>query len=444
MAIRKVLVANRGEIARRIFRTLRRMGIGSVAVYSEADENLPYVREADEAILIGKAPVSQSYLSQERILLAAKESGADAIHPGYGFLSENARFAKAVIEAGLRWIGPDPEVIAGMGDKAAARRQMRESGVPVLPGWEGDFDPDAIIEAANQIGYPVMIKASAGGGGIGMEKAGDEAELRMKLSSVQRKAATYFGDDRIYLEKALLKPRHVEVQILADRFGHYLHLFERDCSIQRRHQKVIEETPAPLLSEGLRAALYRSAIAAAEAVQYVGAGTVEFILEGDRYYFLEMNTRLQVEHPITEMITGIDLVEWQVRIARGEALPFTQDEISLHGHAMEFRIYAEDPVTYYPSPGFVSAYIPPQGEGIRVDDGIEAGNLITPYYDPLIAKLAVWGRNREEVLERGEQALMFYRIEGIKQNLPLHLKVVRSEAFRRGELHTRFLDEFNR
>ncbi|WP_084213446.1 acetyl-CoA carboxylase biotin carboxylase subunit [Thermicanus aegyptius] len=445
MQIKKILVANRGEIARRILRTVKRMGIGGVAVYSDADRELPYVKEADEAVPLGEAPVAKSYLSWEKILDAARKTGADAIHPGYGFLSENAGFAQAVKKADIIWIGPEPEVIRLMGDKVSARRQMIKAGVPVVPGWDGESsDLGEILGHAHALGYPIMVKASAGGGGIGMQVVRREEELEEKLSMVRQKAQAYFGDGKVYLEKWVEKPRHVEVQVLADDKGNVLHLFERDCSIQRRHQKVIEETPAPMLSDEGRRLLYERAVACAKAVNYRGAGTVEFIQDGKDFYFLEMNTRLQVEHPITELVTGLDLVEWQIRIARGEALPFEQREISRFGHAIEFRIYAEDPSTFYPSPGKVSVYNPPQGEGIRVDDGIEEGSRVTPYYDPLLAKLAVWGKDREETLIRAEKALKEFRIEGIKQNIPLHLQVLNESRFRRGEYDTHFLEEWIR
>ncbi|OYD07877.1 acetyl-CoA carboxylase biotin carboxylase subunit [Paludifilum halophilum] len=444
--MRKVLIANRGEIARRIAKTCRGQGIGVVAVYSEADEDLPFVKEADEAVCIGPAPVAQSYLNIEAILKAAKDSGADAVHPGYGLLSENATFARRVKEEGFVFIGPHPEVVDRMGDKVTARRVMEEAGVPVVPGTVGGVDTlEEAAEEADRIGYPVMLKASAGGGGIGMHVLDSEQELQKAFSSAQGRSKAYFGDGKLFLERFIPSPRHVEVQVLADSRGNTVHLFERECSIQRRNQKVVEESLSPSISGDTRHRLHEAAVKAARAVGYTGAGTVEFLVDPDEnFYFLEMNTRLQVEHPATEMITGLDLVALQLDVAAGEELPFDQTEVQAAGHAIEFRIYAEDPVRYLPSPGTIHRFSVPRGEGVRVDAGVEEGNQVTPYYDPMIAKCIVAGKDREEALARSRKALASFEVEGIRSNLPLHREILDHPDFIRGQYDTAFLERINR
>ncbi|MEH3101811.1 acetyl/propionyl/methylcrotonyl-CoA carboxylase subunit alpha [Sphingomonas adhaesiva] len=409
--IHSLLIANRGEIACRIIRTARAMGVRTIAVHSEADAQALHVREADEAVAIGPAPARESYLVPERILAAARASGADAIHPGYGFLSENADFAQRVIDAGLIWVGPNPDSIRAMGLKDAAKARMIAAGVPVTPGYLGeDQSPDRLAAEAAAIGYPVLIKAVAGGGGKGMRQVDDAAAFADALASCRREAAASFGDDRVLIEKYILSPRHIEVQVFGDRHGHVVHLFERDCSLQRRHQKVIEEAPAPGMDPATRAAVCDAAVRAARAVDYVGAGTIEFIadasegLDARRIWFMEMNTRLQVEHPVTEAITGQDLVEWQLRVAAGEPLPCTQDQLAIHGHAIEARLYAEDPARgFLPSIGTLEAF--DLGEDVRVDTGVEQGSVISPFYDPMIAKLIAHGDTREEARERLADAL---------------------------------------
>ncbi|MFC7442310.1 acetyl-CoA carboxylase biotin carboxylase subunit [Laceyella putida] len=440
--MQKVLIANRGEIACRIMRTCQARGWKTVAVYSEADQMMPFVEMADEAICIGPTPVAKSYLNQEAILDAAKRVQADALHPGYGFLSENASFAKRVQEAGLLWIGPEPVVIRLMGDKVTARATMLEAGVPIVPGTGELASLEEACQAAKEIGYPVMVKASAGGGGIGMQVCQDEAALRQAYATIQAKARAYFGDASVYIEKWISPSRHVEVQIVADTGGKVLHLFERDCSVQRRNQKVIEESLAPSLSRELRKRMHESAVAAAQAVRYTGVGTVEFLVGPDEsFYFLEMNTRLQVEHPVTEMITGLDLVAIQCDLARGETLSFGQEDILPQGHAIEYRIYAEDPVTFYPSPGTITAFEAPTGEGIRVDAGVKAGTMVSPYYDPLLAKCIVSGSNREEVLAKSREVLQAFKVEGIKTNLPLLRQLVQAPAFVVGQYDTQVLSQ---
>ncbi|GGB21158.1 3-methylcrotonyl-CoA carboxylase subunit alpha [Sphingomonas metalli] len=400
--IESLLIANRGEIACRIIRTARALGIRTIAVHSDADAAALHVREADEAVRIGLAPARESYLVADAILAAARESGAAAIHPGYGFLSENADFAEAVIAAGLVWVGPDPASIRAMGLKDAAKERMIAAGVPVTPGYLGDDQSDARLFAeAEAIGWPVLIKAVAGGGGKGMRRVDAAADFADALASCRREAAAAFGDERVLLEKYILSPRHIEVQVFGDRHGQVVHLFERDCSLQRRHQKVIEEAPAPGMDDATRAAVCEAAVRAARAVDYVGAGTIEFIadastgLSADCIWFMEMNTRLQVEHPVTEAITGVDLVEWQLRIAAGEPLPLAQEALAIHGHAIEARLYAEDPAKgFLPSTGTLTAFS--LGDGVRVDSGVEEGDAISPWYDPMIAKLIAHGDTREE------------------------------------------------
>ncbi|MDR6145446.1 3-methylcrotonyl-CoA carboxylase alpha subunit [Sphingomonas sp. SORGH_AS870] len=408
-----LLIANRGEIACRIIRTARDMGLRTIAVYSEVDARALHVRLADEAIAIGPAPARESYLDATRILAAARESGAEAIHPGYGFLSENAEFAEKVIAAGLVWVGPDPDSIRAMGLKDAAKARMIAAGVPVTPGYLGeDQSPDRLAAEADAIGYPVLIKAVAGGGGKGMRRVDDPAAFAEALASCRREAASSFGDDRVLIEKYILSPRHIEVQVFGDRHGQVVHLFERDCSLQRRHQKVIEEAPAPGMDDATRQAVCAAAVRAAQAVDYVGAGTIEFIadasegLRADRVWFMEMNTRLQVEHPVTEAITGVDLVEWQLRVAAGEPLPMTQGDLSIQGHSIEARLYAEDPAKgFLPAIGMLEVFDLGDDPTIRIDTGVEQGAEITPWYDPMIAKVIAHGDTREEAREALADAL---------------------------------------
>ncbi|MGH3067513.1 MAG: acetyl-CoA carboxylase biotin carboxylase subunit [Streptosporangiaceae bacterium] len=440
--IESVLVANRGEIARRVIATARRMGIRTVAVYSEADAELPYVRAADQAVLIGPPPPACSYLDAAAILRAARDTGARAIHPGYGFLSENAGFARQVTEAGLTWVGPSASAIDQMGNKISARNLMAAAGVPVAEGTtEPVSDLEAALAAAALIGYPVMVKAAAGGGGIGMSAAAGPEQLATAFETARSRAERFFGSPAILLERYVAPARHVEVQILGLADGRVLALGERDCSVQRRHQKVAEETPSPGVGSGLRARMLEAAVRAGETVGYQGAGTVEFLLDartGD-FTFLEMNTRLQVEHPVTEMVTGIDLVEQQLRIAAGGAVSFGPDDVAAAGHAIELRVYAEDPGRFLPSPGTITAWDEPAGEGIRVDAGYAAGNQVTPFYDPLLAKLCVWGRDRDEALRRARDAVASFRITGLKTNLPFHADLLDSEEFSDGSYDTQVI-----
>lgn len=439
--MRKVLIANRGEIARRIIRTCKAEGLATVAVYSEADQNLPFVREADEAVLIGPPPVPQSYLNIEAILAAAKQTGADAVHPGYGLLSENATFARRCEEAGLVFIGPKPDVIAQMGDKVTARQIMRDAGVPIVPGYEGQMETaEEAVKVAQEIGYPVMLKASAGGGGIGMQVCHSDEELRQAFQSAKGRAKAYFGNDTMFLEKFVENPHHIEVQIVGDIHGNVIHLRERECSIQRRHQKVLEESPSPFLDEATRERICAAAVAAARAVNYTGVGTVEFIMDDRKnFYFLEMNTRLQVEHPVTEEITGYDLVSLQLAIARGEPLAIQQGDVKALRHAIELRVYAEDPVTFLPSPGKIDEYQPPQMDGVRIDDGVEAGTQVTPFYDPMIAKVIISGETREAAVQRAIEAMQAFRLTGIKSNIPFLLEVLQDADFQAGIYTTQFV-----
>jgi acetyl-CoA carboxylase biotin carboxylase subunit len=437
--ITSVLVANRGEIARRVIRTARRMGIRAVAVYSEADAALPYVREADEAVPIGPAPPASSYLDVRAVLGAARAAGVAAIHPGYGFLSESAGFAAAVIDAGLTWVGPPPAAIEQMGDKINARNLMEQAGVPVAAGTrEPVADAAAAAAEAAQIGYPVMIKAAAGGGGIGMSAVGDETELRTGFETARTRAERFFGSPSILLERYVEQARHVEVQILGLNDGRVLALGERDCSVQRRHQKIAEETPSPGVSPGLRARMLAAAARAGETVDYRGAGTVEFLVDATTsdFMFLEMNTRIQVEHPITEMVTGIDLVEQQFLIAAGEDVSFRPASVQPEGHAVELRVYAEDPRRFLPSPGLITEWAEPSGPGVRVDAGYEAGNQVTPFYDPLLAKLCVHGASRDEALQRARAAVAGFRVSGPKTNLPFHAELLDSDEFTSGRYDT--------
>jgi acetyl-CoA carboxylase, biotin carboxylase subunit len=434
-----VLVANRGEIARRVIRTARRLGVRAIAVYSEADADLPYVKEADESVLIGPAPAKDSYLNIPSILAAAKQTGARSIHPGYGFLAESADFAQQVIEAGLTWIGPPPQAIEQMGDKIRARNLMAQAGVPVAAGTQDPVqDVDEALQKADAIGYPVMIKAAAGGGGIGMSVALDPDQLRKGFETARSRAERFFASPAILLERYISSARHVEIQILGLADGQVIALGERDCSVQRRHQKVAEETPSPGVSPGLRDRMFEAARRAGEAVGYRGAGTVECLVDtqtGD-FMFLEMNTRLQVEHPVTEMVTGIDLVEQQLLIADNAAVSFPAQSFLPNGHAFEFRVYAEDPVRFLPSPGPITRWDEPAGPGVRVDAGYAAGNVVTPYYDPLLAKLIVHGATRDEALARARDAVGAFVITGLKTNLPFHADLLNSPRFGGGDYDT--------
>jgi acetyl-CoA carboxylase biotin carboxylase subunit len=434
-----VLVANRGEIARRVIRTARRMGIRAVAVYSDADADLPYVREADEAVHIGPAPPARSYLDAAAILDAAGKTGAAAVHPGYGFLAENAEFARQVGAAGLIWVGPDPAAIEQMGDKIRARNLMERAGVPVSPGSrEPVSDVTAALAEADRIGYPVMVKAAAGGGGIGMGVAQDQAGLQAAFDTARSRAERFFGSPEILIERYVERAHHVEVQILGLADGRVLALGERDCSVQRRHQKVAEESPAPGVSAGLRERMLAAAVLAGQAVEYRGAGTVECLVDGDAgsFVFLEMNTRLQVEHPVTELVTGIDLVEQQFLVAAGEPPSFDTAAVRPAGHALELRVYAEDPVRFLPRPGTITEWEEPAGEGVRVDAGYQAGNTVTPFYDPLLAKLCIHGADRDQTLARARQAVADFRIVGPKTNLPFHADLLASTEFISGSYDT--------
>lgn len=437
--MKKILIANRGEIARRVIRTCKRLGIETVVVYSEADANLPFVKEADQAFLIGPPPVQQSYLQADAIIDIALRERVDAIHPGYGLLSENASFVQAIEEAGITFIGPDAETIEKMGDKIVSRTTMQQADVPVIPGTdEGVITLEEATSIAEDIGYPVMLKASAGGGGVGMIRCEDEQALSQHFDSIKKRAQMYFGNDAVFLEKFITNARHIEVQIFGDEHGNIVHLFERNCSVQRRNQKVIEEAPSPSLSEQTKERLYTAAINAARAVNYKNAGTVEFIVdENEQVYFLEMNTRLQVEHPITEEITGLDLVEWQIEVAKGQRLPITdQQEISLNGHALEFRLYAEDPVTFMPSPGTLATLQLSEVEGVRIDNGYAEGEQVTPFYDPLIAKIIVHASTREAAMEKAKAYIASIRVEGLKANDPLFLRVLEESSFIDGHYTT--------
>jgi acetyl-CoA carboxylase biotin carboxylase subunit len=437
--LESVLVANRGEIARRVITTARRLGVRAVAVYSEADAELPFVREADTAVLIGPPAPASSYLDAAAILAAARDTGAHAIHPGYGFLAENPEFAARVQAAGLTWVGPSPQSIAQMGDKINARNLMEQAGLPVSAGTrELVPDLDAALTAAAQIGYPVMIKASAGGGGIGMSAAADPDQLAAGFETARTRAERFFGSPAILLERYVERARHVEVQILGLPDGRVLALGERDCSVQRRHQKVAEETPSPGVSPQLRARMLAAAVKAGEAVHYLGAGTVEFLVDvtARDFVFLEMNTRLQVEHPVTELVTGIDLVEQQFLIAAGEPVSFDPARLASTGHALELRVYAEDSRRFLPSPGLIGEWAEPAGPGIRVDAGYAAGNRVTPYYDPLLAKLCVHGADREQALRRAAAAVAAFGITGPKTNLQFHAELLESAEFRSGDYDT--------
>ncbi|PPA72488.1 acetyl-CoA carboxylase biotin carboxylase subunit [Jeotgalibacillus proteolyticus] len=440
--MKKLLIANRGEIALRIIRTCKKMKIQTVVVYSEADAELPYIKEADKAYLIGPPQVSQSYLKMNEILEIAKKEKADAIHPGYGLLSENAQFARMVEEAGIIFIGPSPAIIESMGDKIKARKTMIEAGVPVVPGQENESaDLEAAKLFASEAGYPVMLKASNGGGGVGMVRCDNEQALTQHFESTKKRSQAYFGSGSLFIEKYIANARHIEVQIFGDTNGNVFHLFERNCSMQRRNQKIIEEAPSPNLSQSARENILEIAVLAAESVGYKNAGTIEMIVdEEENAYFLEMNTRLQVEHPVTEMITGIDLVEWQINTAQGLPLPIQdQHEITEQGHAIEYRVYAEDPFTFIPSPGLLSEMEVSAGEGIRVDYGYQKGNKVTPFYDPMIAKIIIHAQSREECLEKSKKVMKDSKIEGLKSNIPLFTALMDAEEFKRGNYHTQTL-----
>lgn len=443
--IKKILVANRGEIALRVMRTAKDLGITTVAIYSEADRLSPHVKYADEAYFVGPPPSASSYLSGDKIIEICKLSNTDAVHPGYGFLSENAEFARKVTDNGLIFIGPSPEAIETMGDKLAAKAAVSNFDVPMVPGTPGAIDdPDEALKMADEIGYPVLIKASAGGGGKGMRVVNSESELREQMQMAISEAKSAFGDGSVFIEKYITSPKHIEIQILGDQHGQVIYLFERECSIQRRHQKVIEEAPSCILSNEMRSAMCQAAIGVAKACNYYGAGTVEFIVdENQDFYFLEMNTRLQVEHPVTEEITGIDLVKEQIRIAEGKPLEIKQESLNINGHAIEVRVYAEDPANnFLPDIGTLETYNRPQGPGIRVDDGFEEGMKIPIYYDPMIAKLITYGENREEALNRMLRAIDDYEITGIKTTLPFCRFVLTHDSFKSGKFDTNFVQNF--
>lgn len=440
----KVLVANRGEIVRRVFRACRQLGLKTVAVYSEADRDAPHVTDADEALLIGPPPARQSYLDVEAILDAARRSGADAIHPGYGFLSENWRFAEACARAGLVFIGPPPNAIRQMGDKTEARRLMRAAGIPVVPGSPGPVDDVAAAERASaEVGFPLILKAAAGGGGIGMARVSSGAELAAAFATARRRAEAAFGEGALYIERYLERPRHVEVQVFGDTRGAMVHLHERECSIQRRHQKLVEESPAPGLDASIKTGLTAAAVRGARAIDYVNAGTMEFLVDAvGGFYFLEMNTRLQVEHPVTEEVTGLDLVVAQLRVAAGEPLTWRQDAIVQRGSAIECRIYAEDPARgFLPSPGTIRRLELPAGDGIRVESGIAEGSVVSVHYDPLLMKLIARGESRLQAIERLAGALDACVIEGVQSTIPFLRRVLAHPDFRRGAVHTQMVEQ---
>jgi propionyl-CoA carboxylase alpha chain len=442
--MKKVLVANRGEIARRVLRTLKKMDIKSVAIYSDADANSPHVLEADEAVYVGQSPSSESYLQQDKIIQICLDLGVDAVHPGYGFLSENAGFARKLTAAGIKLIGPSPESMEVMGDKLSAKQAVKAFNVPLVPGVdEAISNVDAAKKIAAEVGYPILIKASAGGGGKGMRLVYNEAEFEEQMVLAQNEARSSFGDDAVFIEKFVDQPRHIEIQVFADQHGNVVYLFERECSVQRRHQKVVEEAPSAVLTSEIRKEMGEAAVAVCKACNYEGAGTVEFLIDGQlNFYFLEMNTRLQVEHPVTEEITGLDLVEWQIRVARGERLPKLQDELVINGHAIEVRVYAEDTLNgFTPDIGTLKRYRIPSGRHIRVDDAFEEGMEIPIYYDPMIAKLVVWGKTREEAIERCIAAIDNYQISGVKTTLDFGKFVLKHPAFRSGNFDTNFVKD---
>ncbi|MFY4773763.1 acetyl-CoA carboxylase biotin carboxylase subunit [Metabacillus sp. RGM 3146] len=441
--MKKILIANRGEIALRIIKTCKQMGIETIAIYSDADQELPYVKEATFSFRIGEAPVLKSYLKTDAILELAVKEKADAIHPGYGFLSENAAFAAAVREKGISFIGPSAEVLSIMGDKVKARQTMKEAGVSTIPGSEAGIDSlEEAFTLANEIGYPVMLKASGGGGGIGMHLCESEAELAKVFQSTKTRAKTYFGNEEVFIEKYVANARHVEIQIFGDSHGNAVHLFERDCSVQRRNQKVIEESPSPFISERTRQLMCEAAVQAAKHVKYENAGTLEFIVdENEKFYFLEMNTRLQVEHRVSEFITGLDFVKWQIIAADGKQLPLLQNDIQQNGHSVEFRLYAEDPVKFLPSPGKLNAFTYPDMPGVLIDLAYEPGNTVSPFYDPLVAKIIVHAETRELALSKALYFLEETSIEGIKTNLPLFINILKDQSFVRGNYTTSYLKD---
>ena len=440
----KILIANRGEIALRVIAACKEMGIKTVAVHSEADRDSLHVRYADDDVCIGPAVSKQSYLSISSIIAAAEITGADAIHPGYGFLSENAHFAEIVGECQLTFIGPPPEAIRLMGDKARARETAKKAGVPIIPGSEGAVRTgDEAREVAKEIGYPVILKAAAGGGGRGMRIVWEEDDLQTQFDTARNEAERAFGDGAVYLEKYLERPRHIEIQVFADQFGRVVSLGERECSIQRRHQKLIEESPSPALTDELRNRMGDAAIRLCKAVNYVNAGTIEFLFQDGEFYFMEMNTRIQVEHAVTEEVTGIDLVKEQIRVAAGEKLSIPEGEFRLRGHAIEFRVNAEDPVTFAPNPGKIRELHIPGGPGVRVDTHIYRDYVVPPHYDSLLAKLIVRGKDRAEAIARGRRALEQFVVEGVKTTIPLHRAILNNEQFTRGDLSTRFMDKFS-
>lgn len=443
--IRKLLVANRGEIAARLFRACRLSGVRSVAVYSEADAQAPWTYLADERYPLAGVAAADTYLNQQAILNLARRAGAEAVHPGYGFLSENADFAQACSEAGLIFVGPSAAAMRALGSKASARELAQAAGVPVIPGVNGaGMSDEAMLAAAHQLGFPVLIKASAGGGGKGMRVVEQEAGFVDALQAARQESLSAFGSDHLLLEKYFTQVRHVEVQVLGDLHGHLIHLFERECSVQRRHQKIIEETPAPGLPAEVRARMCAAAVALAREVQYASAGTVEFIVTPEnQYYLLEMNTRLQVEHPVTEWVTGIDIATWQIRIASGEPLTVRQEDVQQRGHAVESRVYAEDPAHHFmPSTGTIRYYTRPQGPNIRVDDGIETGSVVSPYYDPMLAKIITWGATRAEAIAQMDHALQETVLLGITSNIPYLRDILAHPAFQNGETHTGFLGQY--
>lgn len=442
--IKKVLIANRGEIASRVIRSCQEIDIKTVAVYSEADANSPYVKEADESVLIGPAQVNESYLKADKIIEVAKEKNVDAIHPGYGFLSENSDFVKLCEENDLIFIGPSGSVMEKMGDKIAARNLMKEAGVPVIPGTDEAIpNTEKAVEIAKEIGYPIMIKASAGGGGIGMQVVRSDEELMAAFESNSKRAEQFFGDGSMFMEKLLEHARHIEVQVIADHHGNAVHLFERECSIQRRNQKVIEEAPSSFISEETRQKMGEASVKAVKEIGYTNAGTIEYLVdENEQFYFLEMNTRIQVEHAITEEVTGIDLVKLQLEIANDETLSITQEDITMSGHSIEARIYAEDPVTFFPSPGKIEKYSEPEGNHIRIEASILEGSEVTPFYDPMISKLVVTADTREEAINKMDEALANYTISGIKTNIPMIQSVVKETNFKQGNTTTDYVEKY--